>query len=99
MNYYLVGALYFVKIPWNCCLIKTCYCQDLQAEHINMRIVDCIDDYYAIMNVGPARSLIPWCSALIQIRGKPATNPSTGIYRDSYCMKFWYQRGGGFKYD
>jgi hypothetical protein len=25
--------------------------------------IDCIDDSYSIMNVGPARSLIPWCSA------------------------------------
>jgi hypothetical protein len=45
--------------------------------------MDCIDYCYAIIDVGPAHSLIPWCSALIQIRGKPATNPSTGIYRDT----------------
>jgi hypothetical protein len=36
----------------------------------------------AIIDAGPARRLIPWCSALIHIRGKPATNPLAGIYRN-----------------
>jgi hypothetical protein len=31
------------------------------------------------MEVGPAHSLIPWCSASVQIRGKLATDP---LYRD-----------------
>jgi hypothetical protein len=36
----------------------------IQAEHLDMRfLIDCIDDS-AIMDVGPARRLIPWCSAL-----------------------------------
>jgi len=35
-----------------------------------------------IIDAGPARRLIPWCSALIHIRGKPATNPLAGIYRN-----------------
>jgi hypothetical protein len=35
-----------------------------------MRVVDCIDDYSAIIEVGPAHRLIPQCSA----RGKPATD-------------------------
>jgi len=31
--------------------------QDLQAEHMNMRIIDCID-CYILMEEGPARRLI-----------------------------------------
>jgi hypothetical protein len=51
-------------------------CQDLQAEHVDIRVIDCIDGCYAIIDVGSAHSLIPWCSAYsIQIRGKPATQP------------------------
>jgi hypothetical protein len=34
-------------------------CQDLQVEHIDMRVIDCIDDCYAIIDVGSAHSLIP----------------------------------------
>ena len=34
-----------------------------------------IGDPHFPVDVGPAHSLIPWCSALlVQIRGKPATN-------------------------
>ena len=39
-------------------------CQDLQSEHVDMRVIDCIDDCCAIIDVGSARSLIPWRSAL-----------------------------------
>jgi hypothetical protein len=45
-------------------------CQDLQAEQLNIRVVDCIDDSSATIDVGPAHDLIPQCSA----RGKPATD-------------------------
>jgi hypothetical protein len=42
----------------------------------------------AIIDAGPARSLIPWCSAYsVQIRGKPATNPLTGLYCDMLVCK------------
>jgi hypothetical protein len=34
-------------------------CQDLQAEQLNMRVVDCIDDSYFSMEMGPAHRLIP----------------------------------------
>jgi hypothetical protein len=36
-----------------------------QAEQINMRVIDLIDDDdNAIWDVGSAHNLIPWCSAL-----------------------------------
>jgi hypothetical protein len=31
--------------------------------------------YSVLTDVGPAHSLIPWCSASVQIGGKPATDP------------------------
>jgi len=34
-------------------------CQDLQVEHIDMRVIDCIDGSDTIIDAGPARSLIP----------------------------------------
>jgi hypothetical protein len=40
-----------------CLKISDHYCQDLQAEHMNMRIIDCIDNY-DIMEGGPAHRLI-----------------------------------------
>ena len=44
----------------DCRLGVTMACQDLQAEHMNMRfLIDCIDDDDAIMDVGPAHRLIP----------------------------------------
>jgi hypothetical protein len=63
-------------------------CQDLQAEHMNMRVIDCINDYYAIMEVGPAHSLIPgarpsrYRSGVSQL----PNNPLTGIYRDMIAL-------------
>ena len=39
-----------------------------------------------IIDAGPARRLIPWCSALIHIRGKLATNPLAGIYRNIFYI-------------
>jgi hypothetical protein len=44
----------------------------------------------AIIDAGPARRLIPWCSALIHIRGKPATNPLAGIYRNNLHLRSMY---------
>ena len=41
-----------------------------------MRVIDYIDGCLAIIDAGPARRLIPWCSAYsVQIRGKPAAQP------------------------
>jgi hypothetical protein len=34
-------------------------------------------NFSTIMEVGPAHHLIPWCSASVQIRGKPATDQPT----------------------
>jgi hypothetical protein len=34
-------------------------CQDLQAEHVDMRVINCINGCYAIIDVGSAHSLIP----------------------------------------
>ena len=54
----------------------TSHCQYLQVEHIDIRVMDCIDCCSTFIDAGPARRLIPWCSAYsIQIKGKPATQP------------------------
>jgi hypothetical protein len=34
-------------------------CQDLQAEHVYIRVIDCIDNCYAIIDAGHTRRLIP----------------------------------------
>jgi len=48
VNDFLVGAP--AKDP-------SVFCQDLQAEHMNMRIMDCIN-CYVLMEEGPAHRLI-----------------------------------------